>query len=107
MFLYFNFNKGLRPGYFRHVMIITGLLKMLKSLQQKEVETTQWKQKGRKKPHKPKPEEQQCMPQYQHCHPAKRRAKIGTHSTMKSSRKTLHDCSPHIPQKASKGNTSR
>jgi hypothetical protein len=34
-------------------------------------------------------------------------AKIGTQSTMKSNIKTLHEFSPHIPQKTSKGNKSR
>jgi hypothetical protein len=34
-------------------------------------------------------------------------AEIGTHSAMKSSRKTLHGLSPHIPQKTPKMNISR
>jgi hypothetical protein len=33
----------------------------------------QAKRKRRKKPHKPKPEKQEGMPQYQHCSPAKYR----------------------------------
>jgi hypothetical protein len=34
-------------------------------------------------------------------------AKIGTQSTMKSIRKTLHEFSPHIPPKMSKGGRKR
>jgi hypothetical protein len=34
-------------------------------------------------------------------------AKTRTQSTMKSSRKTLHEFSPHIPQKTPIGNRSR
>jgi hypothetical protein len=37
----------------------------------KEIKRTKLKGARRKKPHKPKPEEQEGMPHYQHCPPAK------------------------------------
>jgi hypothetical protein len=57
-------------------------------LQEKAVEAIKQKEEKRKKP---KPGEQEGMPQRQHCPPEKRRGDIGTHSAMKSSRKTLHE----------------
>jgi hypothetical protein len=47
---------------------LTNLLK--KVLQEKAVEATMQKEEKRKKP---KPEEQEGMPQHRHCPPAKRR----------------------------------
>jgi hypothetical protein len=49
---------------------------------------------------KPKPEEHKGMPLLQSV------AKLGTQCSMKSSRKTWHAFSPHIPPKTSKKNIS-
>jgi hypothetical protein len=73
---------------------------MMKFLQEKATEAIKQKEENMKKP---MPEEQDGMPQRQHCPPAKRRAKIVSQSNMKSSRKTLHEFWPHIPQKRRKG----
>jgi predicted secreted protein len=39
-------------------------------LQEKAVETHQAKRRKEETPHRPKPEDQEGMPQYQHCHAA-------------------------------------
>jgi hypothetical protein len=63
-------------------------------LQEKAVETTKKKGARGENPTGLGPEEQEGMPRHQHCPPAKRReARAGTQSTMKSSRKTLHEFS--------------
>jgi hypothetical protein len=71
-------------------------------LQEKAVEATKHKEEKMKKP---KPEEHEGTPQRQHC-PPKSVAEIGTQSVMKSSRKTLHEFTSHIPPKTPKKNIS-
>jgi hypothetical protein len=56
---------------------------------------------ARKKPYRPKPEEQEGMPQQKHCPPTKRREER-SQSTMKSNIKTWHEFSPHITLKRRK-----
>jgi hypothetical protein len=81
-----------------HIITNIALIKIF--LQDKALETTKRKGEGREKTHKPKAEEHDRMPQHQHC-PS---AKIGNQSVMKSNKETLHEFSPHIPPKMSKGN---
>jgi hypothetical protein len=64
----------------------------------------QWRPPIKKKKREkklPRPEEQEGMPQRQHCPLEKRRRDrtIGTQSAMKSIRNTLHEFTSHIPQK--------
>jgi hypothetical protein len=67
----------------------------------------QWRPPSKKEERrkKSKPEEQEGMPQHQHC-PPKRNAEIRAQSAMKSSRKTLHEFTSHIPPKTPKRNGS-
>jgi hypothetical protein len=67
------------------------------------VEATKQREEKRKKP---KPDEHEGMPQHQHCPPVSV-AEIGTQNAMKSSRKTLHEFTSHIPHKTPKRNISR
>jgi hypothetical protein len=69
------------------------------------VETTKQKEERRKKP---KPEEQEGMPQHEHSPPhlLQSVAKVGTQITMTGSTKTLNEFSPHIPPKTPKTNIS-
>jgi hypothetical protein len=77
-----------------------------KILQEKAVEATKEKEEKRGKL---KPEEQEGMPQHRQFGIAvmKSVAEIGTKSAMKSSIKTLHERTSHIPQKTPKWNISR
>jgi hypothetical protein len=72
-----------------------------KKLQEKAMKTTNQKEARRKKPHMPKPEEHECMPQHQQC-PLQSVGKMRTQSTMKRSKMTLREPRRTSPQKRRK-----
>jgi hypothetical protein len=69
-------------------------------LNEKAMESTKKKEE---KGGKPKPEEQEGMPQPQHCPLAGHHEDKNPKFTVTSNRKTLHQFSPHIPQNPKHG----